>query len=576
AEAPKADFYNGFTRLSASLTTPGAIVIDAPGPMSLETVQTYAGNLFVTAVGTLTAKNVSAGGRGQVTLNSNGVGGTVQVVAIKSDAETAFVIRKNPVRVATDSNISLLPTLVRSVDGIQLATGDRVLVKNQDNFADNGIYAVNSNGSLSRTIDASASADFPLGMQVIVQAGTQTGVFEVSYTGNSLSLTLGTTPLAFTTVHAVVHEEKLPVQVASVSNESIGPVGSRIIDGITLSFGDRVLLKNQTFVPDNGIYLVESDGSLSRSSDASTSLDLTFGAVVRAIKGSSAGTYQINFAGDLAIGSTALNFNPIGVSIFASTSISDGDLVNDDVDISAKSIWLASLDGSIGTASNPLETETDSLIVSADSTSLQSLMTKTGIFINDADSIRVNNAYGRDTIVIRAGGISGNLTADLITTALSGTIMLAAPGDITVGTLGSDSPNARTSSISLDASFGRVLSSPASVLVYADKLSMLSRDFDKFNFAELDDIKTFSARRTSPGTLSAVFDRENPVFIDGITAVGGDISLGNLGIGDMVITTGGINAGAFNGVSIRIAGEIRGPSIDELPTGTIKAIPGLI
>ena len=203
-------------------------------------------------------------------------------------------------------------------------------------------------------------------------------------------------------------------------------------------------------------------------------------------------------------------------------------------------------------------------------------MTKTGIFINDADSIRVNNAYGRDTIVIRAGGISGNLTADHITTALSGTIMLAAPGDITVGTLGSDSPNARTSSISLDASFGRVLSSPASVLVYADKLSMLSRDFDKFNFAELDDIKTFSARRTSPGTLSAVFDRENPVFIDGITAVGGDISLGNLGIGDMVITTGGINAGAFNGVSIRIAGEIRGPSIDELPTGTIKAIPGLI
>lgn len=91
---------------------------------------------------------------------------------------------------ATDSNISLLPALVRSVDGIQLATGDRVLVKNQDNFADNGIYAVNSNGSLSRTIDASASADFPLGMQVIVQAGTQTGVFEVSYTGNSLSLTL--------------------------------------------------------------------------------------------------------------------------------------------------------------------------------------------------------------------------------------------------------------------------------------------------------------------------------------------------------------------------------------------------
>ena len=576
AEAPNADFYNGFTRLSAFLTTPGAIVIDAPGPMSLETVQTYAGNLFVTAEGTLTAKNVSAGGRGQVTLNSNGVGGTVQVVAVKSDVETAFVVQKNPVRVATDSNISLLPTLVRSVDGIQLATGDRVLVKNQDNFADNGIYAVNSNGSLSRTIDASASADFPLGMQVIVQAGTQTGVFEVSYTGNSLSLTLGTTPLAFTTVHAVVHEEKLPVQVASVSNESIDPVGSRIIDGITLSFGDRVLLKNQTFVPDNGIYLVESDGSLSRSSDASTSLDLTFGAVVRAIKGSSAGTYQINFAGDLAIGSTALNFNPIGVSIFASTSISDGDLVNDDVDISAKSIWLASLDGSIGTASNPLETETDSLIVSADSTSLQSLMTKTGIFINDADSIRVNNAYGRDTIVIRAGGISGNLTADLITTALSGTIMLAAPGDITVGTLGSDSPNARTSSISLDASFGRVLSSPASVLVYADKLSMLSRDFAKFNFAELDDIKTFSARRTSPGTLSAEFDRENPVFIDGITAVGGDISLGNLGIGDMVITTGGINAGAFNGVSIRIAGEIRGPSIDELPTGTIKAIPGLI
>lgn len=62
---------------------------------------------------------------------------------------------------------------------------------------------------------------------------------------------------------------KDPVRAASTSNVAIsGPVTS--IDGVTLSTNDRVLLKDQTNQGENGIYVLQSDGSLLRAGDADT------------------------------------------------------------------------------------------------------------------------------------------------------------------------------------------------------------------------------------------------------------------------------------------------------------------
>jgi hypothetical protein len=64
----------------------------------------------------------------------------------------------SPVRVATNENISLSPVVGRTIDTILLVQGNRVLVKAQSNPIENGIYVVQSDGSLSRATDFAVNA----------------------------------------------------------------------------------------------------------------------------------------------------------------------------------------------------------------------------------------------------------------------------------------------------------------------------------------------------------------------------------------------------------------------------------
>lgn len=73
---------------------------------------------------------------------------------------------KKTVRAATTTNITLSGN--QTVDGITLANGDRVLVKNQTTASQNGIYSVNSSGSWSRL---DGTFNMP-GSMVTVLAGT--------------------------------------------------------------------------------------------------------------------------------------------------------------------------------------------------------------------------------------------------------------------------------------------------------------------------------------------------------------------------------------------------------------------
>lgn len=60
---------------------------------------------------------------------------------------------------------------------------------------------------------------------------------------------------------------KASVKVATTANITLA--GTQTIDGVTVSVGDRVLVKNQTAQADNGIYVVAS-GAWARSADANT------------------------------------------------------------------------------------------------------------------------------------------------------------------------------------------------------------------------------------------------------------------------------------------------------------------
>ena len=85
------------------------------------------------------------------------------------------------------------------VDGVTLVTGDRVLVKDQANGSENGIYTVNASGAPSRSADANASAEVTAGVTVFISEGSTLGNSAWSLTSDD-PVDLGTTALVFTQV----------------------------------------------------------------------------------------------------------------------------------------------------------------------------------------------------------------------------------------------------------------------------------------------------------------------------------------------------------------------------------------
>lgn len=102
---------------------------------------------------------------------------------------------KDSVRAATTANITLSGT--QTVDGVSLAAGDRVLVKNQTTGSQNGIYVVAA-GAWSRSADAdnSPSGEVTSGMFTFVEEGTTYAAsgWVLQTTG---AITLDTTSLSF-------------------------------------------------------------------------------------------------------------------------------------------------------------------------------------------------------------------------------------------------------------------------------------------------------------------------------------------------------------------------------------------
>lgn len=80
---------------------------------------------------------------------------------------------KAPVTVATTANITLSGT-TQTIDGVTMASSYRVLVKDQTDSADNGIYDVDTS-SWTRSYDFNSNYDVKRGTLVYVTQGTSVG-----------------------------------------------------------------------------------------------------------------------------------------------------------------------------------------------------------------------------------------------------------------------------------------------------------------------------------------------------------------------------------------------------------------
>lgn len=101
---------------------------------------------------------------------------------------------KPAVRAATTGNGALSTAYANGqvVDGVTLATGNRILIKNQTTGSENGIYVVAASGAPTRATDADGAGELAPNVTVFVSEGSTNGDTAWTCTNNS-AITVGTT-----------------------------------------------------------------------------------------------------------------------------------------------------------------------------------------------------------------------------------------------------------------------------------------------------------------------------------------------------------------------------------------------
>ncbi len=224
---------------------------------------------------------------------------------ISSVEDTTFNLGQSrygiEVDVATTDNIILANT--QTIDGVSITDGMKVLVKDQDDPTENGVYDAFTSSTWTRSKDANnypVVNEFVSGTYIYVKDGStyENQIFTVA---TSNPIILGTTPLSFD-----ISSAPFTVDVATTADVTLS--GEQTIDGIGTS-SSRVLVKDQDDASLNGIY-VTSGGAWSRATDADSAEELFYKCKVRVTSGTAnpGKLFQLTTAGDYIVGESELTF----------------------------------------------------------------------------------------------------------------------------------------------------------------------------------------------------------------------------------------------------------------------------
>lgn len=207
------------TGSAATLTTPRAINgVNFDGSAAI-TVTAAAGTLTGTTLNStvvtssLTTLGTSASLPGSPTTTTQSPADNSTKIATTAYVDAAVLGQnfKEAALVATTANLvgvylagvfTYTATGTDNIDGVNLALGNRVLVKNQTTTFQNGIYTVTTAGSLgvagvlTRSSDANTSAEFKTGDALLVTSGTVNASTTWAYTGVD-SPNLGTDAITY-------------------------------------------------------------------------------------------------------------------------------------------------------------------------------------------------------------------------------------------------------------------------------------------------------------------------------------------------------------------------------------------
>lgn len=205
---------------------------------------------------------------------------------------------KNSVRVATTGDVGdLLNSNVQpnSIDGVSLAINDRILVKDQANSTQNGLYFVRtvgtgSDGWWARSPDANQNAFVTNGLTVDVSSGsTHAGTTWKLTTADPISL--GTTSLTFSRLYATTVAAGTNAEIQFNDAGALGANPNLSFDKITseLNVTGNV---NATYFLGDGSHLTGINASSDRIFAGSSNVIVTSNYVNVAINSSNVATFK--------------------------------------------------------------------------------------------------------------------------------------------------------------------------------------------------------------------------------------------------------------------------------------------
>ena len=231
------------TAIGNLATTDSNFIVGSGSTWVAETGSTARTSLGLGSISTQAANSVSISG-GSITGLGAPSSGSDAATKTYVDDLVAGLKTRIICRAATTANVTLSSDLQNgdTLDGITLATGDRVLVKDQSTGSQNGIYTVVASGTASRDTDFDAIGELA-GQLVIIQEGSVNAEKMFLCTTDS-DASLGSDTITFTVVQPANVGDVTLTGTQTLTNKTLtSPV---ISDILSVSNGDINLTPNGT------------------------------------------------------------------------------------------------------------------------------------------------------------------------------------------------------------------------------------------------------------------------------------------------------------------------------------------